>query len=765
VAGNVAGKCAQSSSQSSVPAQLAIEAYEREDFRQSVKYFNQAVRQSPDSLILQLHLANAQAHWFMHDPHDPEARTQIDAAETTLKDILRKSPESRLALWDLVAIYAMEGRAQDSQKTLAILLHNDPNDSDALTASGTIAAMQIHFDIQAEKRKRNIRLENAARIGDDGIRESLRSEFEPQIQTAVNLLNRAIQNNTQSSQPLVMLNLLLSHGGRTGEDRSGIAGSPSQGRCPCKPSYGNESTAGTAPDNSAEEAQPSGASASPPRSAAPTATSSEATRLVMIARRLLVCGLLTATCSVLVCAGHHSIVVYAVRFGGGSKDLPAALALDATGHAFVVGSTYSEDFPVTTSHRKAQNLSWAAFVTKLAPDASSLVSSTIISGHGMTFSTAAALQPDGQIWVAGSTTALDFAVTRDAQQRQFQGGTPGGAGDAFLVLVSDDGREIPYATFLGGKGDETVTGMVRTSSGFIWVAGWTTSHDFPVTQDALQTEFTGRGSSGFLACFGAKGKMVYATYLGSGGSVAINAMAIDSKGNLVVAGNTSSAVWPDNSPLGGADGFVAKVDSSGKKLRIAKRLGGKQTDQLLTVGGTSMDKTIAAGWTESPAIAGFTGHRNGWIVVLAANGSVERDFAIGGSGFDEVRGLAVNKSDMLLLTGPSDSPDFPTTVDAFRHRGGQPTQAFLAMLNPESGQLLFSTFLGTDAVEGYGIQRGNGVIAGLQDEAYFFGEATADFPQLLALSERHSLTTAQIRMSLSRQCRPVQRVEAIGRFF
>ncbi len=96
----------------------------------------------------------------------------------------------------------------------------------------------------------------------------------------------------------------------------------------------------------------------------------------------------------------------------------------------------------------------------------------------------------------------------------------------------------------------------------------------------------------------------------------------------------------------------------------------------------------------------------------------------------EQRG-AVNRSDMLLLTGPSDSPDFPTTVNAFRHRGGQPTQAFLAMLNPESGQLLFSTFLGTDAVEGYGIQRGNGVIAGLQDEAYFFGEATGGFPATL----------------------------------
>src|SRR2546429_9776659 len=45
--------------------------------------------------------------------------------------------------------------------------------------------------------------------------------------------------------------------------------------------------------------------------------------------------------------------------------------------------------------------------------------------------------------------------------------------------------------------------------------------------------------------------------------------------------------------------------------------------------------------------------------------------------------------------------------------------------------LFRSTFLGTDAIEGYGIQRGNGVIAGLQDEAYFFGEASGGFPATL----------------------------------
>lgn len=96
----------------------------------------------------------------MQNPHDPDVRTRADAAEATLRDILRESPQSRLALWDLAMLYEFEGRRRDAQQTLAVLLRNDPNDSDALTASGTIAAMQIYFAIQNEKRKANILLKS-----------------------------------------------------------------------------------------------------------------------------------------------------------------------------------------------------------------------------------------------------------------------------------------------------------------------------------------------------------------------------------------------------------------------------------------------------------------------------------------------------------------------------------------------------------------------------------------------------------------------------
>ena len=208
VAGDLKAKPGQSSSSASDSAQLAIEAYEREDFGQAVKFFSEAVQQSPGSVILRLHLANAQAHWCMQNPHDPDLRTRADAAEATLRNILRESPQNRLALWDLAVLYAFEGRRPDSQQTLAVLLRDNPNDKEALTASGTIATLQIYFDFQSEKHKANIQMKGPARIEDEKVRDSLQKEFEPRIQAAAATLDRASRIDPQSSQPLVMLNFV-----------------------------------------------------------------------------------------------------------------------------------------------------------------------------------------------------------------------------------------------------------------------------------------------------------------------------------------------------------------------------------------------------------------------------------------------------------------------------------------------------------------------------------------------------------------------------
>jgi len=185
-----------------------VEAYERKDFGKAVKLFSEAVQQSRGSIILQLHLANAQAHWFMPNSGDPDARARADAAESTLRNVLRESPQNRLALWDLAMLYEYEGRHGDGEQTLAILLRENPNDSDALAASGTIATMRIYNGIQSEKRKANLRMKGPARIEDENLRESLQKEVGPRIQATEAALDRASQIDFHASQPLLMLNLL-----------------------------------------------------------------------------------------------------------------------------------------------------------------------------------------------------------------------------------------------------------------------------------------------------------------------------------------------------------------------------------------------------------------------------------------------------------------------------------------------------------------------------------------------------------------------------
>jgi tetratricopeptide (TPR) repeat protein len=144
----------------------------------------------------------------MQNPDDPDVRARADAAEATLRNILRESPQNRLALWDLAMLYEFEGRRRDSQQTLTILVRDDPNDSSALIASGTIATMQMYSDIQSEKRKANLQMKSPGRIDDEKVRASLQKELAPRIQATAAALERASQIDPQARQPLAMLCLL-----------------------------------------------------------------------------------------------------------------------------------------------------------------------------------------------------------------------------------------------------------------------------------------------------------------------------------------------------------------------------------------------------------------------------------------------------------------------------------------------------------------------------------------------------------------------------
>ena len=149
------------------------------------------------------------------------------------------------------------------------------------------------------------------------------------------------------------------------------------------------------------------------------------------------------------------------------------IALDAAGDAYVAGVTSSPNFPLWNPIQPQLEGSTDAFVVEMNA-AGGLLFSTYMGGSGVDVGNAIALDPSGSIYVAGYTYSTDFPVTSGAVQT-----ANAGECDAFLFKLSPTGGTLLYATYLGGSGTDTASGVAVDSSGNVYLGGWTLSANFP----------------------------------------------------------------------------------------------------------------------------------------------------------------------------------------------------------------------------------------------------------------------------------------------
>jgi uncharacterized protein (TIGR03437 family) len=155
----------------------------------------------------------------------------------------------------------------------------------------------------------------------------------------------------------------------------------------------------------------------------------------------------------------------------------------------------------------------------------------------------------GNAYVTGYTYSLNFPL-----QNAYQA-TPKQLAHyqtVFVTKLNASGTGLVYSTYLGGSVFEGGEAIAVDSSGSAYIAGFTNSPDFPVTKGAFMTVCDGSTcgyygpSNGFLTKLSSDGKsLVYSTFLGgqSGDATGITAVAVDSKGQAYVAGETNSACW------------------------------------------------------------------------------------------------------------------------------------------------------------------------------------------------------------------------------
>src|SRR6185503_8422800 len=211
-------------------------------------------------------------------------------------------------------------------------------------------------------------------------------------------------------------------------------------------------------------------------------------------------------------------IAYASYLGGSNWEYGFGVATDPAGNVYVVGHTFSTDFPVTSGALGAVGRGDDGFLTKFAPDGRTMLYSTYLAGAESDEASAIAVDVTGRAHVVGTTQSSDFPTTAGAVRRAASGQ------DAFYLRVSPSGA-LEYSTLLGGSGGDRAQGLTVDGSGNAYVVGITASRDFPVRR-ALKAAFPSTaGSQGFLARFTAA-DLDFATYIGGSGSDDASGVAV-----------------------------------------------------------------------------------------------------------------------------------------------------------------------------------------------------------------------------------------------
>jgi hypothetical protein len=193
-----------------------------------------------------------------------------------------------------------------------------------------------------------------------------------------------------------------------------------------------------------------------------------------------------------------SSLVYSSFLGGAALDEGVGIAVDSSGDAYVTGVTQSVNFPVVASLQTfggTQN----AFVTEVNPSGTTKIYSTYLGGSGHDFGAAIAVDSNKNAYVTGETNSSDFPMKNATQ------GALKGAYDAFVSEISASGASLAFSTYLGGTQNENNSGAgnltgfggiaVDTAGSNIYVAGGTSSTDFPATAGSKQTAYGGTGDA------------------------------------------------------------------------------------------------------------------------------------------------------------------------------------------------------------------------------------------------------------------------------
>lgn len=251
---------------------------------------------------------------------------------------------------------------------------------------------------------------------------------------------------------------------------------------------------------------------------------------------------------------------------------------------------------------------------------------------------------------------------------------------------------LAYSTYLGGNADDEGNAIAVDAQGDAYVAGETSSPNYPTTTGAYSTTLAGQFDA-FVTKLNPSGTArLWSTYLGGTGFDAVYGVAVDVSGTVYLTGGTSSTDFPLRHAYQGTYGggltnaFVTRLSADGRTLLYSSYLGGGFNDQGTAIAADGVGHAYVTGLAQSPTfpttanayqrtIAGTTCALTPFAypstpcedafvaeVDTTASGTASLPYSsfLGGTGNDTGEGIALNGTRRVSVAGTAGSASFPT---------------------------------------------------------------------------------------------------------
>lgn len=428
-------------------------------------------------------------------------------------------------------------------------------------------------------------------------------------------------------------------------------------------------------------------------------------------------------------------IVIQSYFGGNANDEFIDVVEVSTGILVATGWTESANFPTTPGiYDVDYNDARDVFVSKFDVTGSKreLIFSTFLGGGATDYPVGVSVGETGSIYVAGSTNSLDFPLYQSI------GVSINGGYDVFITKLTSDGKNLVYSTYIGGNKDDIATAAKLATDKGVFVTGYTTSTNFPVTGGAYQSKLKGKEDI-FILKLSSSGKTIdQATYIGGSDDDRAYAMAVSISNTAFIVGATKSGDFPmvpyrtgfggrildspyDRTYNGGWDVAVIKFLGEGGKVDYSTFFGGSADDIGRAVTFTTDQRIIFAGETYKESIptpsfpisnnayqATHKGNADVFIASLSniiegkdqwGNTTRRQDLVfstfMGGSGNEYPASINIFPGNQtLIISGYTNSANFPIVNNPSGRRIGK-YDLFYVNMSLDGSSVLFSDLYGT----------------------------------------------------------------------